>query len=113
MIYQISSDNLSLTPSMETLGREKTQKLEKFFPNLPPDEVKARIVLNKGSREGMFEVKFELSVRGKRYFSQEKNFSLETAVINCVDEIERQLEKSRNENERDWEKLRDLKVWQD
>lgn len=98
---------------MEALGKEKAQKLEKFFPNLLADEVKARVVLNKGSRDGMFEVKLELSVRGKKYFTQEKNFSLETAIIDCVDEIERQLEKSRNENERDWDKLRDLKTWQD
>jgi ribosomal subunit interface protein len=109
MLYQISSDNMDLTERMQTLGKDKVSSLKKFFAHLPPDEANARVVLNKASQDETFEVKIDLVAKGKNYFAQEKDFALETCLIHAVEEIERQLEKDRDENERDWKKQREMK----
>lgn len=109
MQYQISSDNIELTNSMRILAQEKVSKLEKFFVNLPSSEATARIVLNKAAQEDMFKTKIDLIVKGKSYFAQEKEFTLESAIIKATEEIKRQLEKDRDAQERDWEKQRELK----
>ncbi len=109
MQYQISSDNIELTKSMHTLAEEKVGKLEKFFTELPSDKATARIVLNKASQDDTFKTKIELIVKGKSYFAQEKEFTLESAIIRAVEEIERQLEKDKDQFERNWDKLREMK----
>ncbi|MBP8960961.1 ribosome-associated translation inhibitor RaiA [Patescibacteria group bacterium] len=112
MQYQISSDNIELTKSMQNLAEDKVSKLKRFFAHFPQDEVTARIVLNKASQEDAFKAKIELVAKGKSYFAQEKEFLLETAIIRAVEEIERQLEKDRDAPERNWEKQRELKSTQ-
>jgi len=100
---------MDLTESMKALAEEKVSRLERFFAKLPPDEATARIVLNKGAQNETFKVKIDLIAKGKSYFAQEKEFALETAVIRSVEEIERRLEKDRDENDRHWEELREMK----
>ena len=109
MLYQISSDNMDLTESMRTLAKDKVSKLEKFLTHIPPDESSVRIVLNSGAQEDTFKVKIDLVAKGRKYFAQEKEYALETSLIRAVEEIERQLEKDQDENERNWEKLREVK----
>ncbi|MBD3365879.1 hypothetical protein GF360_00890 [candidate division WWE3 bacterium] len=110
MIYQITSDNLKLSESMKTLAENKVSKLEKYFPNTDEDLVISRVVLNKGSEEDTFVSKVELEVAGKLYYGDETDYSMESAVIGAVEAIERQVEKERGKQERDWEKRREMKV---
>ncbi len=110
MNYQISSDNIDLSESNTFLAREKIGKLERFFSHLPQDAVMARVVINKGAEEDTFEVRLDINADGKTYFTKEVNYSLETALIQVVDEIERQLEKDRSQKEKEWEKRREMKV---
>ena len=110
MIYQISSDNMSLTESMKVLAQEKISKLERFFKDFPEDTITARVVLNAGSANDTYEVKLELNANGKVYFTQEVDYSLESSLVKVVDETERQLEKDRSENTKGWEKIREMKA---
>lgn len=109
MIYQITSDNLELSESMKELAETKISKLEKFFPNTDDDLVTARIVMNKSAEEDAFKAKLELEVAGKLYFGEERDYSLESALVEAIGEVERQIEKSRSENEKEWEKRREMK----
>lgn len=110
MIYQITSDNLKLTESMKTLAQEKASKLERYFPNTEPDLIIARIVLNKGSEEDTFTSKVELEAAGKLYYGEENNYSLESSLIRALEEVEKQMEKNRSQEEKDWEKRREMKL---
>ncbi len=110
MIYQISSDNMSLTEGMKVLAQEKIAKLERFFKDFPEDTITARVVLNTGSANDTFEVRLELNANGKVYFIQEREYSLESSLVKVVDEIERQLKKDRSDDVRGWEKIREMKA---
>lgn len=110
MIYQITSDNIELSESMQELAQSKVEKLERFFPNTDEDLVIARIVMNKGAKEDTFKAKLELEVAGKLYFGDEVDYSLESALIRATEEVEKQIEKARSEDEKEWEKRREMKA---
>jgi ribosomal subunit interface protein len=109
MIYQITSDNLEMTESMKALAQNKVSKLERYFPNTDPDLIVTRVVLNKGSEEDTFHVKLELEVAGKLYYGDETEYTLEAAIIRAIEEVEKQMEKVRSQDEKDWEKRREMK----
>jgi ribosome-associated translation inhibitor RaiA len=92
MKYQISSDNLELTPSMETLAKEKFERIETRTKHIPEDSCFARIVLN-SAPENKFYVKVNLDLSGKEYFSDEEDFTLEGALIKVVEELLEMMEK--------------------
>ncbi|NMB91272.1 hypothetical protein GYA37_00295 [candidate division WWE3 bacterium] len=92
MNYQISSDNIELTPSMEVLTKEKFERIESRTKNLPKDSCFARIVLN-SAPENRFNVKVNLSLSSKEYFSDEEDYSLEGALIKVVEELLEMMEK--------------------
>lgn len=92
MNYQITSDNIELSPSMEVLTKDKFERVKKRAKHLPADACFARIVLN-SEPENMFSVKVDLDLNGKKYFSDETEFSLEAALIKVVEELLEMLEK--------------------
>ena len=98
-----------MTESMKTLAQNKVSKLERYFPNTDPDLIVSRVVLNKGSEEDTFHVKLELEVAGKLYYGEETDYTLEAAVVKSIEEVEKQMEKVRSKNEKDWEKRREMK----
>lgn len=107
MKYQIQSDNMELTPSMSELAKAKLDKLNKHF-NTAGDTSSVRVVMNTAPVES-FEVKISLDLNGKNYFGDDKNYNLETALINAVGELDRQLNKAKTLDEADWQEKRDAK----
>ena len=107
MKYQIQSDNMELTPSMSELAKAKMEKLTKHFKTAG-DNCSARIVMNTAPVDS-FEVRISLVLNGKDYFGDDKNFNLETALINAVEELDRQLEKAKSIEETEWKDTRDSK----
>ena len=53
MQYQISSDNIDMSPSMEALTKEKFSRIESRLADMREGSCSARIVLNTAP-EGMF-----------------------------------------------------------
>ena len=94
MQYQITSDNIEMSPSMETLTKEKFERLENRLANIEEGSKRARVVLNK-SPNNTFTVKANVVIKGRDYFSDETDFSLEGALIKTVEEIVHMLEKDK------------------
>lgn len=92
MIYQITSDNIDLSESMETLTKDKFERVESRVKHFPQDSCFARVVLNSAPEE-QFTVKSELELNGKKYFSDETDFSLESALVKTVEELLSMMEK--------------------
>ena len=67
MNYQITSDNIEISPSMEALAKEKFERLEKRTKDEPEETKHARIVLN-SAPENMFMVKAKFHVGAKLRF---------------------------------------------
>jgi len=87
MNYQITSDNIDLSPSMKTLATDKFERVERLLSDYPDDTKSVRIVLNKGHEEETFTVKMHLLVNGKEYFSDETGYGLESVIVNTVEEL--------------------------
>lgn len=92
MKYQITSDNINLSPSMVTLTKDKFERVEGRVKHLPQDGCFARIVLNSAPGD-KFTVKADLDINGKKYFSDETEFTLEAAIIKTVEELLQMMEK--------------------
>lgn len=99
MRYQITSDNIELTPSMEALAKEKFERLENRIRDFDEDSKHARIVLNTAP-DGRFTAKASVKVGGREYFSDETDFSLEGALIKTVSEIFEMMEKEKTRQEK-------------
>ena len=93
MKYQITSDNIDLSPSMEALTKEKFERIENRTKDLPKDSCFARVVLNSVS-DGKFEVRTDLDLNGKKYFSDETSFTLENSLVVVVEELLQMIEKN-------------------
>lgn len=83
---------MELTPSMETLTKEKFERIETRSKGVPEDCCFARIVLNSAPND-KFYVKVNLDLSGKEYFSDEEDFTLEGALIKVVEELLEMMEK--------------------
>ena len=107
MSLQITSDNIEITPSMTELAEKKVAKLLSKLKDVPKELQNIRLVLNKAPND-LFDVKAEVLVGGMKYFGESNDFSLETALIIALGDVQRQYikEKSKREN---WDKQRDLK----
>ncbi|MFC1624775.1 hypothetical protein ACFL15_00120 [Patescibacteria group bacterium] len=92
MKYQITSDNISLSPSMEVLAKTKFERIEKRSKNYPEDNNFSRIVLN-SAPDGKFTVRANVKLDDKEYFTEETEFSLEGALIKIVEELLQMMEK--------------------
>lgn len=108
MQYQITSDNIDLSPSMENLTKEKFERIESRIKHLPEGSCFARVVLN-SVPDNQFEVKVDLDLSGKKYFSDETTFILENALVVVVEELLQMLEKdSIVQRRKDLQKEEDL-----
>jgi ribosomal subunit interface protein len=94
MNYQITSDNIEVSESMRELAKVKLSKLENRFKDVPEGSKSARIVMNTEPVE-RFGVKIELNIDGTMFFIDQKGFTLEACLITAVEELERQVEKSK------------------
>jgi ribosome-associated translation inhibitor RaiA len=92
MQYQISSDNMEMTPSMESLAKQKFSRIENRIKHVPEGSKSARIVMNTAPTE-MFQVRVNLNINGKDYFSDETDYTLESALIKTVEELVVMMEK--------------------
>jgi ribosome-associated translation inhibitor RaiA len=110
MQYQITSNNIELSKSMEKLAKEKFSKLETRLKKIPEEEKYVRIVMNKAPGvEEKFEVKAEVKFFKNEYFTDEAEYTLEGALIRVVDEFLRMMEKDKDRWEK-WEQdVRDAK----
>jgi ribosome-associated translation inhibitor RaiA len=99
MKYQITSDNIDLSKSMQTLTKQKFERIENRAKDFPEDTKHARVVLDK-SKDGNFTVKAQIKIGGREYFSDDTSFSLENALINTVEEIFQMMEKDKTKTER-------------
>lgn len=110
MSSQITSDNLEITPSMQELANSKLAKLDAHISVTHEDSKFYRIVLNKSSEVDRFEVKLEVKVDGDVYFAEQTDFSLETALIKAVDEVDRQYLKNKDQtSSREQQSVREAK----
>ena len=107
MKYQITSDNIQLSSSMEQLTKDKFERVERRIDEIVPEDARfARVVLNSSPNE-TFTVKASVEVDGKNYFSEETDFSLESALVKTVEELiqmmtkEKEQQKDRNESLRE------------
>ena len=112
MQYQISSDNIQMSESMIALTKEKFSKIESRLKHIPVEEQFARVVIN-SAPENTFEVKAIITFRKKEYFSDESDFTLETALIRVVNELTRMMEKDKEKWEQWEQKNRDIKRYGD
>jgi ribosome-associated translation inhibitor RaiA len=109
MNYQITSDNIQVSPSMQTLAMQKMKKLEDKLTSFPDDLKSARIVMNT-VKDGQFEAKLHLVLKGKEYFAQEVGYTLENALVAVVDIVERDLHIDKIITiEEDWKEAREAK----
>jgi ribosome-associated translation inhibitor RaiA len=109
MQYQITSDNIEMSPSMINLAHDKTKKLEGRLVDVPDDLKSFRIVMN-SDKDDQFNVKIHALIRGKEYFSQELGYTLEQALIQAVSNIDRDLQKDKIiSTEEEWKETRDAK----
>lgn len=109
MKYQITSDNIEISESMKALAIDKFSKIEKRLTEKEKEEALARIVLNKSGADDEFRVKIDLSYGGKKYFASEKDYSLESAIIKSVTEVERMRKKDDISYYDDWNTSRKIK----
>ncbi len=109
MQYQITSDNIEISPSMKTLAKEKFSKIEKRLTEKELEEAMVRIVLNKSGAEDEFRVKIELSYGGKKYFASERDYLLESALIKTVEEVEKMRRRDDISYIEDWKEQREVK----
>ena len=86
MNYQITSDNMQVSESMKEMAISKLFKLENRFKDLPEGATSARIVMNLAPVE-RFAVKIELDLNGKVYFTDETQYTMETALVNAVEDV--------------------------
>lgn len=96
MNYQITSDNISISPSMKSLAKDKLDKIDRILSDVNEDSKSVRVVMNKASdKDDTFEVKILLNADGKEYFSNHIDYTLESAVVNTVEELARMLRKDK------------------
>lgn len=95
---------------MKVLAEQKLSALMSHIQQRSREEANTRVVMNKDQAPDQFLAKVEVTVEGKTYFGDEADYSLETALIRAIDEVEKQYLKDKEKNkERDYEVNRELK----
>lgn len=109
MGYQITSDNIDISPSMIVLTKQKLAKLDHHLAHIHPDLISYRVVLN-SIPDNAFEAKLEVQIKGKVYFAHEKHHVLESAIILATEDLDKQLKKVlHKEKAQEWEQKREQK----
>jgi len=110
MPTQLLSDNMDMTPSMKALAEQKLATLFAHVEERGREEASIRVVMNKSHDHDKFEAKVEATIDGKAYFGDDTNLVLESALINAVEEVDKQyLKDKEKQKDRDFEKNRELK----
>ena len=110
MPTQIQSDNMELTSSMKVLAEQKLAPLLGHIKQRSLEEANIRVVMNKAQEPDKLLAKVEATVEGNAYFGCEEDYTMESALIRAIDEVDKQYLKDKEKaKERDWEKNRDLK----
>jgi ribosomal subunit interface protein len=112
MQYQISSDNIQISESMKTLTMDKFARIEARLKDFPEDTLSVRVVLNTAPND-QFEVRAAVRVAKFDYHTDDLDYSLETAIIDVVDELLRMMEKDKEKWERWEEDIRDTKRFEE
>lgn len=99
---------MSITPSMKNLVENKITKLERHWTDKDPETIMLRVVLNTAPDE-KFLVKLDLNLDGELLYTEELGFELETAVVDAINELDRQYKKLKDRNTDKWEKQREEK----
>lgn len=107
MNYQITSDNIEISNSMKVLATDKLSRLDNKLKDVPEGSKSCRVVLNTAP-DNTYEVKIEAIIDGEKFFSEEVGYTLESALILAIEELEKQLEKSKYGGA-DWEERREQK----
>lgn len=98
MNLQLSSDNFDISDSVKTLVNEKiSDRLDKLLQNLPPDLkiAKLRIIKDKYNE---INLNFDMNLPGPHsIYAQTKHHLLESAVIDLEQEIEKQINRYRDD----------------
>jgi len=95
---------------MKVLAEQKLAPLLAHIESKSRDEASLRVVMNKSDDHDRLLVKVEATIEGKMYFGNETDFSLESALIKAITEVDKQYLKDKEKTkERDYEKNRDLK----
>lgn len=113
-MLQVTSSNIEISESMKTLAKDKLQKIEKFFDgDMNDDSHSYRVVLNKGSAEDTFEAKVELSWMSHVWVGDATDYTLESALVKAVEDVERQYKKDKAKKEHQgWEEKREMKRYE-
>ena len=95
---------------MRALAEQKLTPLLTHVEQRSREEASIRVVMNKAQEQGKMLAKIEAKIDGKSYFGDEVDFTLESALIRAIDEVDKQYLKDKEKSkERDYEKNRDLK----
>jgi ribosomal subunit interface protein len=109
MSIQITSDNIELTDSMVSLAKSKIARFRHHIKDVPEDLRNIRVVMDSGPNK-TFSAKIEMKVEGTTFVADETEFSLETALIRAVEEVDRQYRKSKSKTESgEWKEKREMK----
>lgn len=112
MNIQITSDNIEITPSMKFLAHKKIDKiLSKLGKGTPEDLVDLRVVLNKGNEEKTFESKLVLHIGGFQIVGTGKDYTLETSLVEAVEDSLRRYKKKTRQETKGWKKRREMKIY--
>lgn len=110
MPVQLLSDNMELTPSMKVLAEHKLAVLLGHIQQRSREEATIRVVMNKSQEPDKLLAKIEAKIDGKTYFGDDADYTLESALIRAIDEVDKQYLKDKAKTkERDYEKNRELK----
>ncbi len=101
---------MELTPSMRALAEQKLAVLLGHIQQRSREEANIRIVMNKAQEPDKLLAKVEAWIDGKNYFGDDSDYTLESALVRAVDEVDKQYLKDKDKvKERDYEKNRELK----
>jgi len=103
---------MELTPSMKVLAEQKLAVLLGHIQQKSRQEATIRVVMNKSQEPDKLLAKIEAKIEGKTYFGDDSDYTLESALIRAVDEVDKQYLKDKAKaktKERDYEKNRELK----
>lgn len=109
---QITSTNMDVTDSMKALATEKLQKVLTKLVHVKDDLKSFRIVLNTAPM-GMFCTKIDSVIHGREFFAESTDYNLETSLVKTVDELGKQVEKWKADDEKSWRDKRKTKSFLD
>lgn len=95
---------------MKVLAEQKLAPLLSHIEQRSREEASIRVVMNQAQEPDKLMAKIEAKIDGKDYFGDEADFTLESALIRAVDEVDKQYLKDKEKlKDRDYEKNRELK----